>query len=157
MHELCGVRAHVAEALHNHAAALAREAEFFDGLVADHHHATASGLAASAGAADVDGLSGHTSRHGLAHVHGVGVHHPGHDLFVGVDVGSGNVFFGPDEFDKFGSVAAGHWLSFTPWHSCRMPDSPPPSPPARTYYHSPPPRSPTRPDPALHHYDPMRA
>ena len=122
MHELGGVGAYVAEALHDHAAALARQAEFLDGLVAHHHHAAAGGFAASARSADVDGLSGHARGHGLAHVHGVGIHHPGHDLFVGVDVGGGNIFFGADEFDQFRGVAPGHALDFAHRHLVRIAD-----------------------------------
>src|ERR1039458_9196820 len=68
------------------------------------------------GAADVDGLSGDARRHGLPHVHGVCVHHPGHDLFVGIDIRRGNVFFGSDEFDQFGGVAPGHALDFAHGH-----------------------------------------
>src|SRR5712664_2041166 len=44
----------------------------------------------------------------VSHVHGICVHHPGHDLFVGIDVGSRNVFLGADEFDQFGGVASRH-------------------------------------------------
>ena len=61
-------------------------------------------------------------RHRLAHVHGIGVHHPRHDLFVGVDVGGGNVFFGADEFDQFGGVAARHALDFAHRHLVRIAD-----------------------------------
>ena len=78
--------------------------------------AAAGGLAASARAADVDGLAGDDGGDGLAHVHGVGVHDPGHGLLVGVHVGRGNVFFRADEFDQFGGVAAGHALEFALGH-----------------------------------------
>ena len=92
MHEMGSVGADVAESLHNHAAALTRQAELLDGLVAYHHHAAAGSLAASSGATDVDGLSGNARGHGLPHVHGVCVHHPGHDLFVGVDLSLIHIF-----------------------------------------------------------------
>ena len=75
-----------------------------------------------AGSADVDGLAGHARGHRLAHVHGVGVHHPGHDLFVGVDVGRGNVFFRADEFDQFGGVAPRHALELAHRHLVRIAD-----------------------------------
>src|SRR5208337_1705158 len=116
IHEMSGVGADITKALHDDAAAFARQAELLDGLVADHHHAAAGGFTASAGATDVDGLAGHDGGDGLAHVHGIGVHHPGHDLFVGVDVGGGNVFFGADEFDQFRGVAAGHALDLAHRH-----------------------------------------
>ena len=86
------------------------------GFVADDHHAAAGGFAASARTANVDGLSGHARRYRLAHVHGVGVHHPRHDLFVGIDVGGGNVFFRADEFDQLRGVAPGHALDFAHRH-----------------------------------------
>src|SRR5207302_1266999 len=53
VHEQRGVRADIAKALHDDAAAFAIEAEFLAGIVADHHHTSAGSLAASAGAADV--------------------------------------------------------------------------------------------------------
>ena len=62
------------------------------------------------------------SGHSLPHVHGIGIHHPGHDLFVGVDVGSGNIFFGPDEFDKLRGVAASHALDLAHRHLVRIAD-----------------------------------
>src|SRR5208283_5631774 len=122
IHEMSGVGADITKALHDDAAAFARQAELLDGLVADHHHAAAGGFTASAGATDVDGLAGHDGGDGLAHVHGVGVHHPGHDLFVGVDVGGGDIFFGADEFDQLGGVAAGHALQFAHRHFVRIAD-----------------------------------
>src|SRR5205807_5204317 len=122
MHEVRGVGPYIAEALHNHAAALARQAKLLDGLVAYHHHAAAGSLAASTGAADVDGLPRHHRRDCLAHVHGIGVHHPRHDLFVGIHVGRGNVFFRSDEFDQLGGVAPRHALDFAHRHFVRIAD-----------------------------------
>ena len=90
--------------------------EVLDRLVADDHHAAAGGLAASARAAHVQRLAGDDGGHGLAHVHGVGVHHPRHHLLVGVDVGSGHVFLRADELDELGGVAAGHALQFAARH-----------------------------------------
>ena len=116
MHELRGVGADIAEALHNHATALARHAEFLDSLVADNHNSAAGGFAASARSADVDGLAGNARRHRLPHVHGVGIHHPRHDLFVGIDVRGRNIFFWSDEFNQFGSIAPRHALDFAHRH-----------------------------------------
>src|SRR5208283_3886395 len=122
IHQQGGIGAHVAEALHDDARALARQAQLLAGLIAHHHHAAAGGFATSAGAADVDGLSGDDGGDRLPHVHGVGVHHPRHDLFVGVDVGGGDVFFRADEFDQLGGVAAGHALQFAHRHFVRIAD-----------------------------------
>ena len=57
-----------------------------------------------------------TAVHGLAHVHGVGVHDPGHGLLVGAHVGRGNVFLRADELDQLGGVAAGHALQLALRH-----------------------------------------
>jgi hypothetical protein len=48
-----------------------------------------------------------TTAVGVADVHRVGVHHPRHDLIVGVDVGRGDVLLGADRVDDLGDVAAG--------------------------------------------------
>ena len=93
-----------------------RHLEVLDRLVADDHHAAAGGLAASARAAHVQRLAGYDGRHGLAHVHGVGVHHPRHRLLVGVDVGSGHVLLRADELDELSGVAAGQALQFAARH-----------------------------------------
>ncbi len=114
--ELGGVGADVAEALNDDAAAFDGHAEVLHRLVADDGDAAAGGLAASARAAEVDGLAGDDGVDGLAHVHGVGVHDPGHGLLVGAHVGGGNVFFGADEFDELGGVAASHALELALGH-----------------------------------------
>ena len=97
-HEARGVGTDVAKTLDDDARGLAVESELFNGLLADDKDAASGGFAATAGAANVDGLAGDDGGHGLAHVHGVGVHDPRHGLFVGIDVGGGDVFFGADEF-----------------------------------------------------------
>src|SRR5258707_2682822 len=106
-HELGRLGAHVAKALNNYLGGLAVHSEFFQRFVTHDHHAAASGFAASARPADVGGLDRHYGSHGLAHVHGVCVHHPRHGLLVGVHVGSGNDFFGSNEFDEFGVITGG--------------------------------------------------
>ncbi len=114
--ELRGVGAYVAEALDNDAATFDRHAEVLHCFVADNGDAAAGGLLASAGAAEIDGFAGDDRVDCLAHVHGIGVHDPGHGLLVGAYVGGGNVFFRADEFDEFGGVAAGHALEFALGH-----------------------------------------
>ena len=116
MHEQRRVRAHVAEALDDDAGLFLVHLQVLDGFVGDDHHAAAGGFAASARSAHVQRLAGDDGGDGLPHVHGVGVHHPCHGLLVGVDVGSGNVFFGADELDQLGGVAAGHALQFAARH-----------------------------------------
>ncbi len=117
-----GVGADVAESLHDHASGRPVDAELSASLIAHDHHAAPGGFAASARSANIDRLASNNSRDGLAHVHGVGVHHPGHDLFVGVDVRRGNVFFGADELNQFGGVAARHALQFAHRHFVRIAD-----------------------------------
>ena len=99
MHEHSGIGANIAEALNDDAGRFAIQAELLAGLIADDHHAAAGGFAASAGATDVDRFSRDDGSDRLAHVHGICVHHPRHDLFVSVDIGGGNVFFRAYEFD----------------------------------------------------------
>src|SRR5579872_6668650 len=122
VHQLRCVGADVTESLHDDAGAFAIDAQFSAGLVADDHYAAAGGLAASARTANVDGLSRHDGSNRLAHVHGVGIHHPRHDLFVGIDVGGGNIFLGADEPDQLRSVTAGHALDFAHRHLVRIAD-----------------------------------
>ena len=81
-------------------------------LVGDDHAAAAGGFGAAFRSAEVDGLAGDHRGLGVAGVHGIGVHDPGHGLLIGVHVGRGDVFFGADEFEQFGGVAAGDALEF---------------------------------------------
>jgi hypothetical protein len=111
-HQLGRHAAHVAEALNHHAAILGRQAEHLQRLQGDDHAAAAGGLRAAARAAQRQRLAGHHGRHGVARVHGVGVHDPGHHLLVGVDVGRGHVALGSDEVDDLGGVAARELLQF---------------------------------------------
>ncbi len=116
------IGADVAESLHDDSSAFTIDAQLAAGLVAHHHHTAAGGFAASARSADIDRLAGHDGGHGLAHVHGVGVHHPGHDLFVGVDVGGGDILLRANEFDELRGIAARHTLDFAHRHFVRVAD-----------------------------------
>src|SRR6202011_767733 len=75
---------------------------------------------ATAGAANVDGLSRYYGSNRLAHVHRVCVHHPSHDLFVGIYIRGGDVFLRADEFNQFSGVAPCHALELAHRHLVRI-------------------------------------
>ena len=120
--DFCSVGADVAEALDDDRGFGGDHVEVLDGLTGDDGDAAASGFATTARAAERDGLAGDDGGNGLADVHGVGVHDPGHGLLVGVDVGSGDVFFGADELDESCGVATGHAFEFTLGHGLGVTD-----------------------------------
>ena len=86
------------------------------------HDAAAGGLAAPHRASELERLAGHNRRRRVPDVHGVGVHHPRHDLLVGVDVGRGHVFFRADRVDDLGDIAAGERFELALRHVCRIAD-----------------------------------
>src|SRR3546814_9735572 len=107
-----GCAAHVAEALYDYPGA-------FDGNTgiarsfATHHIDTPAGCFDTAQAATQrDRLAGYYAGGGGAFVHGVGVHHPGHGLRVGVYIGRGYVFVGSDDYADLAGVAACDALEF---------------------------------------------
>ncbi len=116
--------ADVAESLHHDAGVPGHHAKLFNRLADDQHDAAAGGLAASARAADLDRFAGDDGGDGLAHVHGIGVHHPGHGLLVGVHVRSGDILFRTDDLDDLGGEAAGHALQFAARHGLGIADDP---------------------------------
>ena len=67
-------------------------------------------LVAALRAAEADRLAGDDAGDRVAGVHRVGVHHPGHDLGVGVDVRRRDVLLGSDEDLDLGEEAAGQAL-----------------------------------------------
>ena len=67
-------------------------------------------LVAALRPAEADRLAGDDARDGVPGVHGVGVHHPGHDLGVGVDVRRRDVLLGPDQDLDLGEEPAGQAL-----------------------------------------------
>src|SRR5205085_1489959 len=78
------------------------------------HHPAAGGLLAAFAAADADRLARDHAGHRVAAVHRVGVHHPGHDLSVGVHVGRRDVAIRTDHVANLGGEAAGHALQLAP-------------------------------------------
>ena len=122
--QLRGVRADVAETLNDDAAAVDGHAKLLDGLITDDGDTAASGLFTSARTAEIDRLAGDDGVDGLSHVHGVGVHDPGHGLLVGAHVRCGNVFFRSDELDEFGGIAASHAFELTLRHLFGIADDP---------------------------------
>ncbi len=100
-----GVAAHVAEALHDHAAVL-RELEQVHHAVGAEGDAAPGGFLAPERAADAHRLARDDAGHGVAHLVGVGVHHPRHGLLVGAHVGRHHVGLRPDEGDHLAGVAA---------------------------------------------------
>src|SRR6059058_1887491 len=52
----------------------------------------------------------------MAHMHGVGIHDPGHDLFVRVDVRAEDIFFRTQDLNELRSVPSGESLEFTLGH-----------------------------------------
>src|SRR6266700_1449566 len=112
VHEFGGIGTHVAEALNDDACGLALHAELLERFFTDNHDAATSRFSAAARASNIDGFSSHNGSHGLAHVHGVGVHHPGHSLLVGSHIGRWNIFFRAQKFNQFSGITAGQFLKF---------------------------------------------
>ena len=105
--------ADIAEALNNGGRTQRCDAAAFGGAHGQMDGAAASGLTPADGAARGDGLAGDDLGDGLALVHGVGVHEPGHHLLVRAHVGGHHVDLGPDEGDHLLHVAAGQRLELT--------------------------------------------
>src|SRR6266851_6014975 len=82
LHEVRGHGANVAEALNDDAAALLLDSQLGQRFIAANHHAAAGGFFPSARAAQLDGLASHHGGGGLAEVHRVSVHDPGHGRLV---------------------------------------------------------------------------
>src|SRR5207248_7916272 len=96
-----------------HAAALGG---FLDGV----DHAPARRFLASLAATDAHRLAGDDAGDRVAAVHGVRVHHPRHDLGVGVDVGRGDVAIGTDHVGDLGREATRQALELTTTHVLRV-------------------------------------
>ena len=102
--------ADVAHALHRDARAVERQADPPRRLAAGDEDAATGRLDAAERAAEVQGLAGDDAGRGGAGVHRVRVHHPGHDLAVGVHVGRRDVALRADDDADLAGVAARHAL-----------------------------------------------
>ena len=103
-------RADLPEALDDAALSRQRPAEPLARSLRHHHHARAGRLRAKDGAPDRDRLPGHDLGHGIALLHRVRVHHPGHRLLVGGHVRRGDVLLRPDHGHHLGGEAPGQAL-----------------------------------------------
>ena len=110
--QLASRAAHVAKTLYRNAGIVNGHARKPRGLHPHREHATARGLHTTERATNVHRFArDHTGRSG-AGVHGIGIHHPGHDLAVGVHVGGRNVFAGANDDADLAGVAARQALQF---------------------------------------------
>ena len=105
-----GMRADVAEALHDRGRLGRRDVQGVEGAKGEKGDAVAGRLAPAQRAAGADRLAGHDLGHGDALVHRIGVHEPGHHLLVGADVRRHHVDPRADERDHLLHVAAGEVL-----------------------------------------------
>ena len=122
--ELRRDRSDVPESLHRHRRALDVEADVLRRFPRRDHHAAAGRLAPPERAAELHRLAGDDRGRRVADVHGIGVHHPRHDLRVGVDVGRRDVLFGADCIDDLGDVAACQRFDLALGHLRRVADDP---------------------------------
>src|SRR5271166_6161447 len=120
LHQCGGERADIAESLNNDPGGFFFHPQLGQRLVHANHHAAAGGFAAATRTAQFDGLAGDDRGGGLARVHRVGVHHPGHGLLVGADIRRWNIALGAQPIRKFGGVAPGEALEFTAGHFARV-------------------------------------
>src|SRR5450830_280210 len=109
----CSHAAHVTETLHDHFRAFDRHADLGGGIATDHVHATAGRIAATQAAAQRNWFTGHHASRHIAADHGVAVHHPRHDLFIGVDVWCRNILVRADDHADLARVATGQALQLT--------------------------------------------
>ena len=53
-------------------------------------------------------------------MHAVGIHDPGHDLFIGVDIRGGDVFFGTEKLEQLSRITTGQPLQLSGRHLGRI-------------------------------------
>ena len=103
-------RAGVAETLDRDAGAGDVHPDLSDGLEDAIDRSARGGFVSALRPAQADRLAGDDARHGVADVHGIRVHHPGHDLGVRVDVRGRDVLFRADEDLDLGEEPTGQRL-----------------------------------------------
>jgi hypothetical protein len=104
--------AHVAEALDGDPALAQVHAEMARGILDGVYDALSRRFGPTFGAAEGDRLAGDHGRDGVADVHRIRVHNPGHRLGIGVDVRSRDVPLGADQDGQLRGEAAGQALEF---------------------------------------------
>ena len=115
-----GDAAHVAEPLHDAALVGERPPEPVARTRDHHHDAGSRRLVAEHGAADRDRLPGDDLGHGVAALHRVRVHHPGHRLLVRGHVGCGDVLLRADDRQQLRRETARHALELAERHRARI-------------------------------------
>ncbi len=115
-----GDATHVAEPLHDAALVGERPAEPVARARDHHDHACSRRFMAEDRATDRDRLAGHDLRNGVAALHRVRVHHPGHRLLVRGHVGSRDVLFRADDRQQLRRETACHALELTERHAPRV-------------------------------------
>src|SRR5262249_38212542 len=99
-------RADVAETLHHGGGRAGLDLQFVQGFEDAIGNAAPRGLAAADATAQFDRLACDDLRTGIADLHAVGVHDPGHGLLVGAQVGGHHVHArADDDQDLFGEAA----------------------------------------------------
>ena len=107
-------RTDVAESLHDRGAFFRIHLQHVHRALDEINDAATSSFTPAFGPADGDRFAGDDFIHGVAHVNGVGVHEPRHDLFVGAHVRAHDVGVRTDERNHFLHVTARHGLEFRP-------------------------------------------
>ena len=115
-------RARVAEPLDRDARPLQRDPPVPERLRRGEHHPAPGRLLAAERPADLHRFPGHRADGAPPLGHADGVHEPGHDLRVRVDVGGGDILRGADERSDLGRVAARQVLELPRRHRLRVAD-----------------------------------
>lgn len=116
MQEQGGHRAHVAKSLHGDPALMGTEAQFLHSGQRNGHDPASGGLAPSSRSSQHQGFACDDGRDRAPGVHGVGIHDPGHDLFVGVQIRSGDVRVRTEDVDQVGRISSGKTLNLPGAH-----------------------------------------
>src|SRR5579859_527762 len=122
MEEAGGNRTGITIPLNAHARAFERHTDMFRRLAGHKQDACSGGIVTAFAAADRKRLARDDRRDGVALVHGIGIHDPGHHLRVGVDIRRGNIAVRANDDRNFGSIAAGEPFKFRRTHALGVAD-----------------------------------